>query len=425
MKQNTLGTKILMAVLTLGVVAYFVLQGINYFGDPLSTAMAYTYHAEKDMDLSGYVVREEQVIADDTNGLLQLQRAEGERVSAGGVVAAVYADQASLDRQSEIEALKVQIEQLQFAQEAALGAEASMKLDAKILRSMQAFREALEEDRLDVAEDHGAELRALIMKRDYSLEDTSGLQTQIQELQAQLKTLRNQAANSTRRITAPQSGIYSAVVDGYETVLKPAGLKGITPSQLADVRANPEAHSGVGKLILGEDWYYAATVTAEQARKLQETSGELASRGKCMTLKFSKNVERGMPVLVDSVGPVENGRCVVVFQGQTHLSQLTQLRQQTAKIISSSQDGIRIPKEALRANQTTLDEETGKKTETKQTGIYCVVGKEAWFKPVKVLYNGDGFLLVKPAAEDEKNRLRPGDEVIVAARDLYNGKVVR
>ena len=80
--------------------------------------------------LSGYVVRDEAILTDDTSGLLQLQRAEGERISDGGVVALVYADQATLDRQKEIQSLHTQIEQLQYAEEAALGAEVSLRLDA-------------------------------------------------------------------------------------------------------------------------------------------------------------------------------------------------------------------------------------------------------------------------------------------------------
>ena len=52
------------------------------------------------------------------------------------------------------------------------------------------------------------------------------------------------------------------------------------------------------------------------------------------------------------------------------------------------------------------------------------MGKEAWFKPVEILYNGDGFLLVKSTAEHEENRLRPGDRIIVSAKGLYDGKVV-
>ncbi len=136
MKEKTLGTKLLLAAVTLGVLAYFSIQAVRYFGDPLTTTIAYQYQVEMSTVLSGYVVRDEAILTDDTSGLLQLQRAEGERISDGGVVALVYADQATLDRQKEIQSLHTQIEQLQYAQEAALGAEVvSAKLDAQILQS--------------------------------------------------------------------------------------------------------------------------------------------------------------------------------------------------------------------------------------------------------------------------------------------------
>ena len=156
------------------------------------------------------------ILPDDTSGLLQLQRAEGERVSDGGVVALVYADQATLDRQKEIQSLQTQIEQLQYAEEAALGAEVSLRLDAQILQTIRDYRGALAADRLDTAEDCGAELRSLVMKRDYTYSDTEDLSAQMAELQSQLSSLRAQAGSSVRQITAPQAGLYSAVVDGYE-----------------------------------------------------------------------------------------------------------------------------------------------------------------------------------------------------------------
>lgn len=81
MKENTLGMKLLMAVVTLGVLAYFGIQGWRYLSDPLTTTLAYTYEVEESMDLSGYVVRQEQVITDSSgSGLMQIQRGEGERV---------------------------------------------------------------------------------------------------------------------------------------------------------------------------------------------------------------------------------------------------------------------------------------------------------------------------------------------------------
>ena len=88
--------------------------------------------------------------------------------------------------------------------------------------------------------------------------------------------------------------------------------------------------------------------------------------------------------------------------------------------------------EALRAEKTTLDE-NGQAVTTEQAGVYCLVGMEARFKPVEVVYSGDGFALVRSAYDtaagdltgsQEVARLRAGDQVIIAGRDLYDGKVL-
>ena len=425
MKNNSLGMKILMAAVTLGLLAYFGLQGYLYFSDPLTTTLAYTYQVEESVSLSGYVVRQEQVLEDDGGGLLRLRREEGERVSRGGAVASVYADQSSLDRQAEISTLESRVEQLQYAQDAAGSSEVSMKLDAQILQNILEYRQCLTADRMAKAETYGSQLRALVLKRDYTYSENEDLSGQIEALQAQIKELKTQAAGSVRTVTAPVSGLYSAVVDGYETVLTPESLSDMTPSQLSAVRADSTVSSGVGKLILGDSWYYAASMSASDAEELQEASDALKKAGKSLTLRFAKSVERDLPVTVSRIGPEENGRCVVVFEGKTYLSRLTLLRQQSAQVVWDSTEGIRVPKEALRMEKVTVNSE-GQRVTEEATGVYCVVGMEARFKPVEVVYNGSSFLLVRSAApEDRENlRLRPGDEVIITANGLYDGKVV-
>lgn len=418
-KNNALGTKSLMLAVTLALAAYFGVQGYLYFTDPLSTTLAYNYQVEESVSLSGYVARTERVLEDDASGLLRLQRSEGERVSRGGTVAAVYADQASLDRQAEIDALTTRIEQLEYAQEAALGSEVSLKLDAQIMQSILDYRSSLAEDRLVKAEEHGGKLRNLVLKRDYTYSETEDLSGQITELRTQLKEVRARAAGSVRYITAPAAGLYSAVVDGYETVLTPESLEDMTPSRLTAVRADSGVRSSVGKLILGDTWYYAAVMSAGEAEELRENGGSL-------TLRFTKSVERDLPVELAFVGPEENGRAVAVFRGETYLSLLTLLRQQSAQVIFHTVEGIRVPKEALRIVTSTAENEDGIPETTQTTGVYCVVGMEARFKPVEVVYTGDNFVLVRSAApaDRENLRLRPGDEVIISANGLYDGKVL-
>ena len=424
MKNKTLGMKILLAVVTLGVLGYFAIQAVRYFGDPLTTTLAYPYEVQMTTALSGYVVREETVLPDDTSGLLQLQRAEGERVSAGGVIAVAYADQATLDRQQEIQSLETQIEQLQYAADAALGAEVSLRLDTQILQDIIDYRTALAADRLDQAEDCGQSLRSLVLKRDYTYSDTTDFSAQVAELQSQLNQLRSQTGASTRRITAPQAGLYSAVVDGYETVLTPQALETLIPSQFSELEPDTSVSSTVGKLILGDTWYYAAVMDQEEAQLLQE-SGSLQ-------LRFAKGIGQDLDVSLTRVSEPEDGRVVAVFRGNTYLSELTLLRRQSAEVIRETESGIRVPIEAVRLVEETVTGEDGTETTVSRTGVYCIVGLEARFKPVDVVYQNEEFALVQSSLEgadgmttaQEEIRLREGDEVIVTARDLYDGKII-
>ena len=406
-RTNGLGSKLLMAALFLGVASYFGIQAFHYLDDPLSVTLAYQYEVEQTRDLTGFVIREERVLPDEGGGLLRIQRAEGERVAAGGTVATVYADQASLDRQAEIDSLESRVEQLQYAQDLALAA-----------------------DRLYDAESTALELRAMVLKRDYSDAGNGDISLQLQELGAQLLALRSQSEGSVRRVTAPEAGLYSTEVDGFETVLTPEMVEELTPSGLSALRADQTALSQVGKLVLGDEWYYAAVMPAEEAMTLRQRQEELQENGGTLYLRFSKGVDRDLPVTLRFIGPRENGQAVAVFWGNTYLRELTLLRQQRAQVITDTIDGIRVPRECLRAERAYLDE-NGKTVTEEAVGIYCLVGREARFKPVRVIHSAESFVLVSPAPElnpevdrDARRIIRPGEQVIVSARGLFDGKVL-
>lgn len=428
MKQTTFGMKLLMLLLTLGVSAYFGVQCLGFFADPLSTTAAYSYVVEEGLELSGYVVREEQLLAGGEEGLVRIRRTEGERVSKGGTVALAYADQSALDCVEELETLTAQLERLEYIRDSALEQEASLKLDREIMAELTDFRRQTVSGRLDLAEDSADTVKNLVIKRDYTYSDTEELEENIRSVTQRIKELRSQTGGSVRRITAPVPGLYSAVVDGYEGLLRPSALEELTPSALSGLQPERGQSAHVGKLILGDDWYYTAVVSAQTAEQLQKTLDKQGITR--LTLRFLKNVERDLEVVLHSVGPEENGRCVITFRGESYLPQLTTLRKQNVKIIYNTLEGIRVPKEAIRAEKLTVDSE-GVETTVEAIGVYCVVGMEARFKPVEILYSADHFTLVKPVdtpvsgeTRFETVRLRSGDEVILSARDLFDGKVV-
>lgn len=403
--MKSIGTKLLMAAVCVAVLAYFGLQGYRYLDAPYTTVLAYAYQEEESATVSGWVIREEQVLPDDTTGLLRLSRTEGEKVAKGGKLATVYADEASLQRQSDLDALQTRIDQLRYARDAALSSEAGLKLDNQILRQILDFRSDVAADQLSDADSHISQLRSLVLKRDYTYTDSGDLDAALQDLESRLSALKSQSAATTRTVTAPVSGVWSAVTDGYESVLTPAVLDTLTPDTINRMEATGET-SQLGRLITGDTWYYAASMDAADAQRL--------TVGKTVTLRFVKGSARDLQVKVRSISAEEGGRVVAVFSSRQYLSELTLLRRQSADVITDSIGGIRVPSNALRV------------TEDGAAGVYCVVGMNARFKPVEVIYTDEsGYALVKPLeTESGKTVLRVGDEVLITARELYDGMIV-
>ena len=215
-------------------------------------------------------------------------------------------------------------------------------------------------------------------------------------------------------------------MDGYETVLTPQSLESMTPSLLRSIQPDTTLTSSVGKMIYGNTWYYVTAVPTNTAA--------LLSQGDSVSLRFVSGLEQDVPMTVDRIGKDEYGQTIVVLQADQYISITTLLRDQNAQIILKSYDGIRVPQESLRVWKRTVEQEDGTETTESLVGVYCRIGVEAWFKPVNVIYQGEDYYLVEadPTAmgegmsekQTELYTLRAGDEVVVTAKDLYNGKVI-
>ena len=409
MKSTSFSTRVISLLLLAAVLAYFGVQGYRYLVDPESTALVYRYRSENAFTIRGYVVRSEQVV-DCAETLIELSLTEGERVGAGDTLATVYRSADALKATQELESLRAQAEQLTYAKNAANDAETALKLDSDIRDGITAVRAAYETDSFSTLDTLADELKTTVLKREYAYNGTEELDVRLDALNTQIKELSSAAENSSTRITAPLSGTYSAVADGYESVLTPEFLETATPAALDAVQ--PESVSTtVGKLIEGDKWYFAATVSESDAAQL--------TTGAKLTLRMASGADLDLPVTLTRISAPENGRVLLVLTGDRYLSYVTLLREQNASLILEEYEGLRIPKNALRVDENGV------------SGVYCRIGRTAYFKPVRVIFQGSDYCLVEPGEIDAATEsqillftLRANDEVIISAGELYNGKVV-
>ena len=110
-----------------------------------------------------------------------------------------------------------------------------------------------------------------------------------------------------------------------------------------------------------------------------------------------------------------DGRRMAVFSAGRYMERLTLTRQTGATLIFEKFTGVRVPSRALRVQEN----EDG----TTTLGVFVQVGRQAEFKPVEIVREGDGFYLLRGTATNRKV-LRAGDLIILSNQELYNGKVV-
>ena len=417
MKQGTIFTRIAMLIILLALVGYLAITAWRGLTDPFSTTLAYSYTEDDGAEVEGILVREEQVLPGQT-GIVDLRVDEGERVGVGQAVAYLYQSEEAVARQQTIRALTLEAEQLRAAMTLTDTGDAA-RLDETIIRQTVELRSAAAQKDFTALEDQVLDLKSTVLQRAYTYgqEGTGALQTRLTELRGEIDALRSQAERDTRAVTAPASGTFSALVDGYEGVVTPDSLADLTPDSLAQLldQKMTEDSAALGKLITDPTWYFAALVPEETAQRLLP--------GHQVTLRFSRDFSGDLSATVESVGEGE-GQVVVTLSSQDGLARTTLLRRQTVELIFDSRTGLRVPKQAVHLTEETVtDPDTGEEETRTVYGVYAVVGARAEFKPVEILEDSGEFYLVTPVASD-KTALRAGDEIVVSARDLYDGKVV-
>ncbi|MDE7244025.1 MAG: hypothetical protein K2O18_08630 [Oscillospiraceae bacterium] len=433
MKAGSLVLKLTFAGVLLIAILYFGLSLISYMMDPYKTTVSYNYVSENAVAVSGYVVRDEAAL-EGSGDLVYSSRSEGERVSKNGTAALIYQNAQALSDANLLRNLEDQLEQLVYAQSLAAGTQVTARLDDEVVSALVGFRETLAGGSLTAASDNAEKLRAAVLKRSYAYSGTGDLQTEIASLQEQIAQLSASADPGTTRVTAPEAGLFSSLVDGYEGVLDPEMARELTPSAYKMIAPDPEA-SGVCKIVYGSKWYFLTVMSSGDCKGLDT--------GSKIVLRFQKGLDRDIDMKVDYISPAENGQRVVLFVSEKYLNLTTLLRSQNALVIFDSYSGIRVPRSAVRVEAVpvtdadgspVLDSNGEQKTEN-VTCVYSLWGVYARRKPVNVLWQEDEFILVAPdetylaamtsSDAQEGRRLRAGDQVITAAADLYDGKVIR
>ncbi len=397
--------RVLMGGLIALSCVYVVVQSVQALSIGVVTTEAKYVTVDDSISASGWFIRNETITEGTSSNTVKHIVSNGEKVQAEAALAIVYADQSIMDASRRLEEIDAELELLNSAvRSAGSYANDNTKTEQQIAKQMEQLSAITASGMPIGAADGATELRKLALRRNASNLDIGELRSQIVALENEKKGLAGKAYGRSTTISAPVSGYFSEVVDGYETILTPEKLEGLTPSafrKLTEQKVTPQ-HGKMGKVMNGFGWQFAAVLDNASASRLRV--------GQHVTLKFSQ-IASNVAATVEAINPDENNKeSLVIFSSTVVNGELVSIRQQNVDIVFSSYTGLKVPVSAITMNKNS------------QIGVYILTGNMARFKTIAPIYKAPEYYIVQKGMTSSD--LVIGDSIITQATGLGDLKVI-
>ena len=386
------------------VACYLIFSVTRFSGDGFTTYKAVRYEVGDGITTSGFLVRSERIIKAGDGDIIVPTRSEGEKVGKGQVLAVAYRSEAAKALQDQIDTLEQEIAQMKYAYSFSGTDADSATLDSDILELMSQVTVSAARREFKTADKAAETMKPYLLRRYINRSDAEAIWTKITEAEEELDALREKAGSEAGYVTAPVSGYFSGIADGYEDELTPAFLETATVSSIKKLEGLPRKETGaIGRLVTSQKWYYAAVVPSQNVSGLK--------LGDRIDVNFAYDFYETVRMKVERISPSEGESCILVLSSESYIQNAVSARSETADLVFADRSGLRVPKTAIYADENST------------SGVYVLEGAEAKWKPITILYdNGDSFIV--ELDKSSTDNLWPEDEIILTTEEIFNGKVM-
>lgn len=418
MNVKNFSKQILIGLASLAVVAYLGLQLSLNVGTMVDVDYATYATASQTIATDAYFFRDESVLTSQYRGTNTYFFSDGEKVSVGADVVAVYASSSDASLQAKINELNQKIKILEMSSVTKTYSTSDIsRMDETIGNGVLDIVKAVDDGSIYNASLGINELLITLNRRRSILTATSGFDMQIDLCKAEKARLESQLTGSSAIQKAPVSGTFYSTVDGYEKVFTKSLIDNMTMEKYyALSSAMPDQTllgAATGKLVVSSKWYIAVCLDKRTASRL--TEGRSASYK--YTINFPYSGGRNISMNLErKVNQTNFETMVLIFSSDETPEGFNFTRSQPVNITEATYTGLKIPVSALRI----VD---GVK------GVYALDGNVVIYKTAEPLYEENGYYI---CALPDKNKIDARsneklslyDVIITAGKGIEVGKIV-
>lgn len=402
---------ILSALLAIGAIYYVLYHVFDGFSSSISTSVASLVTERETENGTAYIFRDEKIVYSDYSGAVNYLVDDGERVRVNTEVAKVYQSGDGNSIRARLDELDRRLALLRASNiEKNVVVSGTAKIDSEIQSLYLSAVSSAGSGEFSYALHVKDDMLSKLNRRAIIVGDAKNYDTQIAAVLAERAALTSLLDGSYESISTQSSGYFFYGTDGYENKYRAAELESLSLSELTSLfseKAEADEAKMIGKLVEGHTWYIAVPTT--DGSHADYTVGDRYN----VSFPYNYNTTLNM-TLERIVSETGNDNAVLVFSTTEMPVGFSYARSQSVTIEKSIVTGYSIPTSALRM----VD---GKE------GVYILYGSTVYFRLVDVIYESDGYFIVKerdPVSKDADKYLGPSDVVISRGKELYDGKII-
>ncbi len=379
--MDTITAKILVFLLSVFVLIIVAHQVTLLFDDSYETETATLYSSAEKVSFKGIYVRNETVVKSSTNGVLSYPELDGNKIAKDSVVAYVYKSAEDIYINQRIEALNQEVELLEKEQNPGTTAVVRPEfISALIEEKYQTITSLIARNDLSQLAEERKNFQSLLGIYQIIIGEETDYSDRIDRLSKEIEELEKKKSQPIDVITVPDSGYFISYADGYENVLSPDKLSGITVDKVKEIIENDGYDStkvsknAVGKIVNGYEWKLIGLINENDA---------FFRTGQDVTVKLSSTPDTVNAVIEDIIESEDSNESIIVLSCEKLNYNLVQCRTERVELILNDYSGIKVPREAIRFNKNN------------EKGVYILQGQKIAFKKLDVIYECDDYLLSK------------------------------
>lgn len=352
----------------------------------------------------GIVCREENVLVQNTGGVVDYLTENGERVSKGNIIASAYPAYSDIEKLIKLRYTQHNLDEVNIAGNYIDGGILDMSQTRKQLTNQLSTIAAhsQKDDYISVIEDVNR-LTFSLNKISVATGRTTDFSQAVTQLESEINGLKSGVSQPLATFSSPYAGYFIQSADGYETIATVENFLSYTYEQGSEIINSQTLYQPAvneyGKIITDYKWNLCTYVDKALTENIY--------KGRTLNISIDINSNVFNKAVVKEV--VELGdKALVILECTVMDKTAAAARVTDCEILFKQYNGIKIPKSAIHFVDG-------------QMGVYVNFSNVVYFKKITPVFEDENYIIV-PKTTDENNEVKLYDSIIVKGRNLYDGK---